>query len=572
MMHRIKLLLFVAPVFALIFAVSGYNIQDQPVTEIRKTADFRSLTLTGPPPTPFAIGDSCAGTGQEKHDDGSLENGGGWNATVTDGRLVMKFRPISYPWKYTKFCVAMTRLAAGTDSLKFDVVIYDSTGAGGAPGTLLGTIPNQIARPVLVFNQYSWFSFDISSLPASTVNSGAVYIGLKYDASIASQSNKFVMFDESAGTTLWPGYAWANAGPWTTAQTFWATYKSWGMRTIGQPAGPPPGNTTLVLLHDSTLADTPKRKADRDTLNRYLPGLVSGYTVKLMDTTKTLDSLAAYKTVILIETSFDAANVRYLGATARTQLKAWLNAGTSSDKRSLISIGADQGYNYSRSGSGGRDLEFAETYGKYIYKVDNAQSANPATEGIAIDVGNQRAMTTTPAGTGYYPDGCSIVSGGSLTLYRYTNHTATDTIAAIGNIQTGYVVATVFQDPRYFLGGFGEVLRAVVGWVRTNGGVITGVGNSSSVILNPNDFSLAQNYPNPFNPETKINFAVPSKGLVTLKVYNVLGREVANLVNEVLNPGAHEVVFNASSLPSGTYFYRLESGNFISTKKMMLVK
>lgn len=571
-MKRKTLLLSLATVMTVVMTFYGYDYQDQPSTELRNTEEFRASQLSNPPAMPFAIGDSCAGTGQEKHDDGSLENGGGWNATVTDGRLVMKFRPNSYPWKYTKLCVAMTRLATGTDSLKFDVVIYDSTGAGGAPGNLIGTLPNQIARPVLVFNQYSWFSFDISSLAGATVNSGAVYIGLKYDASIASQANKFVMFDESANTTLWPGYAWANTGPWTTAQTYWATYKSWGMRTIGQPGGPPPGNTTLVLLHDSTLADTPKRKADRDTLNRYLPGLVSGYTVKIMDTTKTLDSLAAYKTVILVETSFDAANVRYLGATARTQLKAWLNAGTGSDKRSLISIGGDQAYNYSRSGSGGRDLEFAETYGKYIYRVDNGQSTNPATEGIAIDVGNQRPMTTTPPGTGYYPDGCSVVSGGSVVLYRYTNHTATDTVAAIGNIQPGYVVATVFQDPRYFLGGFGEVLKATVGWVRANGGVITGVNNGSSVSLNPNDYSLAQNFPNPFNPETSIKFSIPARELVTLKIYSVLGKEVATLVNEIRNAGTHEVKFNASSLPSGTYFYRIESGNFVGTKKMMLVK
>jgi hypothetical protein len=571
-MKNKKLLFCFIPVIAVLVSFYGYNIQDQPNTELKNTPEYSQTVLGNPPVMPMAVGDSCAGTGQEKHDDGSLENGGGWNSTVTDGRLVLKFRPNSYPWKYTKFCIAMTRLAAGPDSLKFDVVIYDSTGAGGAPGTLIGTLPNQIARPVLVFNQYSWFSYDLSSLAAATVNSGAVYIGIKYDASIATQASKFVMFDESAGTTLWPGYAWANAGPWTTAQTYWATYKSWGMRTIGQPAGPPPGNSTLVLVHDSTNADTPKRKADRDTLNAYLSRYVSGYTVKPMDTTRTLDSLSNYRTVILMETSFDAANVRYLGAAARTQLKAWLNSGTAGNKKSLISIGGDQAYNYSRSGSAGRDLEFAETIGKYTYILDNAQSTNPAIEGVAIDAGNQRSMTTTPVGSGYWPDGCSVVAGGSSVLYRYTNHTANDTVAAIGNNQTGYLCATIFQDPRYFNGGFGEVLKAVVGWVRTNGGVITGVSNQSSVMLNPDDFNLAQNYPNPFNPETRISFSIPSKGLVTLKVFDMLGREVSSLVNEVKNAGVYDVKFNASALPSGTYFYRLETGNFVSTKKMMLIK
>ncbi len=571
-MKKTRLLLAIVPALALLISLYGYGPAHNPSSELKLSEEYRSTVLANPPVMPMAIGDSCAGTGQEKHDDGSFENGGGWNNTVTDGRIVLKFTPASYPWKYTKFCLALTRLAAGPDSLSFDVVIYDTTGTAGAPGNLLGTLANQKARPVLVFNQYSWFSFDISSLPAGTVNSGSVYIGIKYDASIATQASKFVMIDETPATPIWPGYAWANAGPWTTAQTFWPNYKCWGMRTIGQPAAPPPGGRTLVILHDSTLADTPKRKADRDTLNRYLPFLVSNYTVKLMDTTRTLDSLENYKTILLFETSFDAANVRYLGVNARTQLKAWLNAGTASDKRSLISMGADQGYNYSRSGSGGRDLEFAETFGKYIYRVDNGQSTSPATEGITIDIGNQRPMTTTPAGTGYYPDGCSMIPGGSSTLYRYTNHTALDTLAAIGNVQTGYNVATVFQDPRYFVGGFGEVLKAVVGWVRTNGGVITGVNPGSSAYINPGDFSLSQNYPNPFNPETKISYSIPVKGFVTLKVYDMLGKEVASLVNDVVNSGSHDVVFNASALPSGTYFYRLEAGNFINTKKMLLVK
>jgi hypothetical protein len=566
------LLIYIVPVLLLLSTIYGYNIQDQPGTDLKSSNEYRESVLGNPPVMPFAIGDSCGGTGQEKHDDGSFENGGGWNNTVTDGRFVLKFRPPSYPWKYTKFCIALTRLATGSDSLKFDVVLFDSTGAGGLPGAQIGSLPNQTARPVLVFPAFSWFSFDLSSIPAATVNSGAIYIGIKLDASIASQANKFVMIDESAITPIWPGYAWPNTGPWSTAQTFWPSYRSWGMRTIGQPSGPPPGNSTLVLVHDSTLADTPKRKADRDTLNRYLPSLVSGYTVKIMDTTKTLDSLSNYKTVILVETSFDAANVRYLGAAARTQLKAWLNSGTSGDKKSLISIGGDQAYNYNRTGSGGRDLEFSETFGKYTFIVDNAQSTNPATEGVAIDIGNQRSMTTTPAGAGYWPDGCRVVAGGSTVLYRYTNHTAADTVAAIGNIQSGYLVASVFQDPRYFNGGFGEVLKAVVGWVKTNGGVITGINNGSSAYNNPSDYQLSQNYPNPFNPETKINFTIPSTGLVSLKVFDVLGKEVASLVNEVRNAGVHEVTFNASSLSSGTYFYRIETGNFVKTKKMMVLK
>jgi photosystem II stability/assembly factor-like uncharacterized protein len=94
----------------------------------------------------------------------------------------------------------------------------------------------------------------------------------------------------------------------------------------------------------------------------------------------------------------------------------------------------------------------------------------------------------------------------------------------------------------------------------------------------PFDFSLSQNYPNPFNPTTKIRFEIPlSRGVsegrgVSLLVYDLLGREVATLVNEELKPGTYEVKWNASNFPSGVYFYKLNSGNFVETNKMILLK
>jgi len=88
----------------------------------------------------------------------------------------------------------------------------------------------------------------------------------------------------------------------------------------------------------------------------------------------------------------------------------------------------------------------------------------------------------------------------------------------------------------------------------------------------PDQYSLSQNYPNPFNPVTKINFAIPKQGFVTLKIYDVLGREVRTLVNEVKSAGQFLVDFNASEFSSGVYFYRLESEGFSDIKRMMLIK
>jgi hypothetical protein len=88
----------------------------------------------------------------------------------------------------------------------------------------------------------------------------------------------------------------------------------------------------------------------------------------------------------------------------------------------------------------------------------------------------------------------------------------------------------------------------------------------------PSDFVLEQNYPNPFNPATNIRFSLPEANQVTLRVYDLLGQEVATLVNQFMNAGTFEISFDASNLPTGIYTYSLTAGNFNSVKKMMLIK
>lgn len=112
------------------------------------------------------------------------------------------------------------------------------------------------------------------------------------------------------------------------------------------------------------------------------------------------------------------------------------------------------------------------------------------------------------------------------------------------------------------------------------GGVVefneNGINSGTSAIKNsdntPSTFSLSQNYPNPFNPETVIKYRVPKESFVTIAVYDMLGREVSRLVNGEKPAGSYEVSFSASSLSSGTYFYRITAGGFTSIKKMVLMK
>jgi hypothetical protein len=96
------------------------------------------------------------------------------------------------------------------------------------------------------------------------------------------------------------------------------------------------------------------------------------------------------------------------------------------------------------------------------------------------------------------------------------------------------------------------------------------VGEEETVI--PLKYELGQNYPNPFNPATKIVFSIPQISFVTLKVYDILGKEITTLVNERKSTGNYTVYFNASNLPRGVYFYRMQAGSFVSTKKFVLLK
>ncbi|MBX7047444.1 MAG: T9SS type A sorting domain-containing protein [Ignavibacteria bacterium] len=121
------------------------------------------------------------------------------------------------------------------------------------------------------------------------------------------------------------------------------------------------------------------------------------------------------------------------------------------------------------------------------------------------------------------------------------------------NSQTGWIV-----------GKNGVILKT------TTGGVVTGFTQTSSEI--PDKFSLSQNYPNPFNPSTQINYELPITNYVSLKVYDNLGNEVETLVAEKQNTGSYSVDFNATSLPSGIYFYKLTTEKFSETKKMILIK
>lgn len=167
------------------------------------------------------------------------------------------------------------------------------------------------------------------------------------------------------------------------------------------------------------------------------------------------------------------------------------------------------------------------------------------------------------------------VSAQSLTIDLYPNPTETMDSIALKLFTYGTYGEVDFRGIKIFyahkdsVSGIGTVDSTVV--INIFGDKTTAIDVPHGTI--PQNFSLSQNYPNPFNPTTTINYSVPSYTHVSLKVYDVLGREVMTLVDEEKSVGNYTVKFDGSDLPSGTYFYRLQTDNgFVETKKMVLIK
>ncbi len=163
-----------------------------------------------------------------------------------------------------------------------------------------------------------------------------------------------------------------------------------------------------------------------------------------------------------------------------------------------------------------------------------------------------------------------IVAGTDDGAYGSTDRGITWIALNLGNWGDQAVQTVVIQDSLVFGALSGTPFIGSGVWRCLTSKLVTGVDERNNRILS--NFNLLQNFPNPFNPTTVITYQLPMNTLVTLKVYDALGRLVRTLVNENQTAGTHSVTFNASNLSSGVYFYRLSAGNFVSTKKLMLIK
>jgi len=187
---------------------------------------------------------------------------------------------------------------------------------------------------------------------------------------------------------------------------------------------------------------------------------------------------------------------------------------------------------------------------------------------ISSDNGNNWTLSLNDAWINSFLTLGSNIFAGSVGngVWRSTNYGNTWTQINDGLGSGAYNVLSLGADDQYLFAG--TVSSSI--WRRPLSQVVT--NTEEEINLQPKEFSLKQNYPNPFNPSTRIQYQVSSVSHINLKVYDVLGNEVATLVNEEKQVGSYEVDFDASQLSSGIYFYKLQAGSFLQIRKMILVK
>ena len=176
---------------------------------------------------------------------------------------------------------------------------------------------------------------------------------------------------------------------------------------------------------------------------------------------------------------------------------------------------------------------------------------------VSAEVLNNFQVRITVTGTTSKVGGELVDANGNVVAV--INSTSSNPFTLTAPSSGTYTVNAGFKNPSKKWGSTSAVIN------------VTGI-DEELVGLTPETFALYNNYPNPFNPATKIRFAIPQSTFTVLKVYSILGEEVASLVNELKTPGIYEINFDGSNLSSGTYLYKLQAGNFVETKKMILLK
>ncbi|MCO6446672.1 MAG: T9SS type A sorting domain-containing protein, partial [Ignavibacterium album] len=223
----------------------------------------------------------------------------------------------------------------------------------------------------------------------------------------------------------------------------------------------------------------------------------------------------------------------------------------------------------------------------YSFALGISEDGNTITGFETGSAGIYRAFRWTQSGgfefniAGNFSQGNAVSGDGSIIVgsfgdgaFRLSNAGGLDSLNQVYSslLTTGSELSTaldISSDGQFIVG------QGTNGLTSQNEGyllAINGISSINELSDYPSDFELSQNYPNPFNPSTTVSFSIPEEEFVSLKVFNSLGEEVAELINETKPAGNYQVDFNATGLSSGVYFYTLQSGTFNQIRKMILLK
>jgi hypothetical protein len=211
----------------------------------------------------------------------------------------------------------------------------------------------------------------------------------------------------------------------------------------------------------------------------------------------------------------------------------------------------DMGFFYDVGGPGGN----------YIDNLDAVTTIIPVNSSDTLSVSFNHFSTYNSYDYLEIYDGIGITAP---LIGSFSGSTNPGTIKPSSTNTSGSLTFRFVSNGNGLASGWGAVVKSTQG--------VTDVEEDQGNTVIPSIFALEQNYPNPFNPTTTINFDVPNASNVILKVYDVLGNEITTLVNEELSPGSYEATFDGSGLSSGVYFYRMQAGDFVEIRKLVLQK
>jgi len=569
-----------------------------------------SAQVTQYPQNPVNSSAGLQCSGGEIHDLGVVGSNLGWNTAATSPvGACLKFVPPVYPFRYSKFCMNFSRLSTGTVNWNFKIYMWKSV--NGKPGPRMDSV-NVTATPGIL-PAWAWYDFPLPATWKEVTGSDSVFIGFLYDAQ-TYLGGSFAM-DCSASLPVWPGYTTQGAVIWNFVST--PTYKSWLMRAEGAPSVayahdisavdflniPPYWKKDSTYNVKAKIKNTGSSSESNVPVKFFVNGVLTGTPINVSLAPGAVDSVSFQWT----PTGAGANNLKIVSSLPTDEYK--LNDTLSVNLRV---IQFPMYYNY-LDGTASNSFPFAMQTGKAVNTIFlSGEFSNPSpvptgksinkiyfhiTAGIPTVYNNLIILlaqsTITSLGTAFYP-------GPYDTVYNHSSATTSAITADMflsftldhpfpydptkslimfvgqcGSTTTGYSIktTTLFGNTRvYSVGGCPFVYNGLSG-IKDNIGfdivVPTSVTNDPVI---PSKYSLEQNYPNPFNPVTNIRYNLPKNSFVTLKIYDIMGREVQTLVNENKNSGTYEARFDASNLPSGMYFCKMTAGDFSAQNKMLLIK